>query len=424
MSIKILLLQGPVGPFFRNLSDEFKEIGHIVYKVNFNAGDRYFYPGSRTLDYKGTPESWAQNLRGLIRKLSIDRIYVFGDCRFYHAVARDIAREEGVRYFVFEEGYLRPDYITLEEDGVNGHTNMSFPDDNSFFKLKSMRQSHHNFKNHFFTVAWYAIQYYLAACIQKKHFPEYHHHRPLNVPGEGSKWILSGWRKLVRYWSSRKVEKLAANKLSGKYYMVPLQVHVDMQVLQHSSFRSVEEFITLTLESFSLHAPDDLHIIIKHHPMDRGYRDYTALIRNLAEKLGLQDRVIYVFDSHLPTLLKHALGTVTINSTVGLSSLHHGVPVKPMGSAIYDIEGLSFQGSIDEFWRYTGGVDQNLYKAFRQHLLDTNQVNGNFYQKPRTSKTPTGLAWTPFLGQQHFSHTRRPDKHTATRPVLIKNSAA
>jgi capsule polysaccharide modification protein KpsS len=40
-----LLLQGPVGPFFRRLADELCARGTAVSKVNFNPGDSLFYRG-------------------------------------------------------------------------------------------------------------------------------------------------------------------------------------------------------------------------------------------------------------------------------------------------------------------------------------------------------------------------------------------
>ncbi len=41
---RVLLLQGPVGPFFWNLSKDLQKRGADVFKFNFNAGDALFYP--------------------------------------------------------------------------------------------------------------------------------------------------------------------------------------------------------------------------------------------------------------------------------------------------------------------------------------------------------------------------------------------
>lgn len=38
---------------------------------------------------------------------------------------------------------------------------------------------------------------------------------------------------------------------------------------------------------------------------------------------------------YTPTMLKHAKSVITINSTAGLSALHHAKPLKVLGDALY-----------------------------------------------------------------------------------------
>ena len=73
-------------------------------------------------------------------------------------------------------------------------------------------------------------------------------------------------------------------------------------------------------------------------------------------------------------------GTVTINSTVGLSSLFHNTPTITTGSAIYDIKGLTSEGmSLDDFWDNYVMPDKILFKKYRNYLVQTTQLNGSFY---------------------------------------------
>ena len=147
-------------------------------------------------------------------------------------------------------------------------------------------------------------------------------------------------------------------------------------------YRSVETFIEDVLASFSEHAPSECLLIFKHHPVDRGRKDYKRFILEKANFLGVASRVRILHDVHLPTLLKHALGTITINSTVGLSSLYHKTPTVTMGNAIYDVEGLSVKGDgLHTFWRHQVPVDTELYEKFRQYLIENTQINGSFYGK-------------------------------------------
>jgi capsular polysaccharide export protein len=135
--------------------------------------------------------------------------------------------------------------------------------------------------------------------------------------------------------------------------------------------------------------------VIKHHPLDRGYRDYTKLIRQIRNEHALEGRLLYVHDLHLPSLLKNTIGVVVINSTAGLSALFHGAPVKVCGRAIYDICGLTFQGSLKRFWTEaeTFVSDHELYRTFRRHVIRHTQVNGNFYRRLPHSVFRTGVCW-------------------------------
>jgi capsular polysaccharide export protein len=424
MRTNVLLLQGPVGPFFKRLSEEFQRSGHTVYKVNFNGGDAAFYGGERVFNFQGEVDSWAEFLRSLISSLDIKRIYVFGDCRVYHQIAREVAEAESLRFFVFEEGYIRPDFITLEESGVNGHTKMQFSPSGNVYKLRCYRRQLNQYKNVFVNTAWYACRYYLASVLQQHRFKHYVHHRPLNIHSESINWLTAGVRKLRHYVAGKRTEHLLTAQFRQKYFLVPLQVHNDMQITMHSGFSSVSQFIEYVMRSFSAKAPEDIQLVIKHHPLDRAYRNYTAMISQLAKQLGIEGRVHYVFDSHLPSLLRAAKGTVTINSTVGLSSLLHGVPVKTLGHAIYDIEGLTASCALDEFWGKPGEVSAELFFEFREFLLENNQLNGNFYSNQSLNQSPTGIRWSNHLYNEHFLGRKHQEREKVFRPMLIKNSAA
>jgi capsule polysaccharide modification protein KpsS len=139
------------------------------------------------------------------------------------------------------------------------------------------------------------------------------------------------------------------------------------------------DFIDEVLRSFSEHAPTDTLLVFKHHPLDRPYSDYTRLIAQRAREFGLSERVHYIHDQHLPTLLRQARGVVTVNSTTGLQALFHGTPVITLGEAVYDVGGLVYGGELDQFWHDPGTVDAALFQAFRNHLVTETQLNASFY---------------------------------------------
>lgn len=390
---RVLLLQGPIGPFFRRLARDLTEAGAHVSKVNFNGGDWFFYP-SKAFNFRKRKEDWPAYFDNLLDQLHIDVVMLFGDCRPMHVVAHDIAMRRGIEIGVFEEGYIRPDFVTLERFGVNNRSQISRSTD---FYLNHPALLAGNTvavgNTYWYMVAW-AILYYFFAGLLTPFFRHYRHHRPLNWL-ETLPWARSAWRKVYFAFKERNLIYLLTRKLRGNYFLVPLQVHNDAQVHVHSDFDSVTHFIENVVASFANHAPMETVLAIKHHPFDRGYHDYSKLIQNLSEKYGISDRCFYIHDQHLPTLLEYARGSVVINSTVGLSALHHGTPLKVCGSAIYDLPGLTFQGELDDFWMNAQQCVPNkaLLVAFHSYLVTHTQLNGSFYRRLRGISSATGLIW-------------------------------
>ena len=118
-----LLLQGPPGPFFALLGDGLVRRGHNVLRINFNGGDRASWPGPST-DFRGGIEDWPAYFDMFVQREGVTDLVLFGDCRPMHSAAHGMAKLLGVRTHVFEEGYIRPDWVTLERDGVNGHSSL------------------------------------------------------------------------------------------------------------------------------------------------------------------------------------------------------------------------------------------------------------------------------------------------------------
>ncbi|MDD2893190.1 MAG: capsular biosynthesis protein [Halothiobacillaceae bacterium] len=376
----ILLLQGPIGPFFAHLTDFLSRQGCRVLKIHLNGGDELFYRRTPSIAYRGTPQAWPEWLEGILNQHHIDAIVLFGEWRIYHRSAWSVADRMGIKTYVFEEGYLRPNYVTFERHGVNGNSLM--PRDAAHYRSLPLRRKAEpcpiDFR--FSRAAGYAMRYNLAAVLMHWRYPHYQHHRRLNPLLEGLAWVRSALRKSLYAHTEKDVmNTLASTAMHKRYFLVPLQVFNDSQVLYHSNFASVENFIRTLVQSFAEHAPAERTLVLKHHPMDRGYTDYTALVKELSATWHLHGRLIYIHDGHLPTLQKNACGVVTINSTVGLSSLYHAVPVKLLGAAVYDVPGLVSPLPLETFWQTPGEVDQELFFRYKRELIRTSQLNANFY---------------------------------------------
>ncbi|MDD1649169.1 MAG: capsular biosynthesis protein [Methylococcaceae bacterium] len=410
---RVLLLQGPVGPFFARLAKDLNRAGAQVFKVNFNAGDWLFYPRD-ALNYQGTMEDWPDWFEALIARLDIDAILLFGDCRPIHRVAHAIAARHGLEIGVFEEGYVRPDYVTLERFGVNG--NSQLPREPEYYKFKPpLVPPKREVGNAYWPMVWYGFCYFTIGALGWPWFRHYRHHRPLSVL-EALPWVRSVWRKQWYRWTERDAQEALTTRLSRRYFLVPLQVFNDAQIKIHADFGGVEHFIETTLHSFARHAPEDTFLVFKHHPMDRGYRDYTALIARVAKAAGIGQRVHYIHDQHLPSLLDHARGVVVVNSTVGLSALLHGAATKVCGKALYDMPGLTFQGALDQFWRAApdSKPDLALYQRFRDYLVARTQLNGSFYKPMKLAGSRAGVVWgspqNPDLPAIDFAVKRHVDR--------------
>ncbi|MEP1449255.1 MAG: capsular biosynthesis protein [Paraglaciecola sp.] len=385
MHKNILFLQGPVGSFFRQLADFMaKQDDVTTYQIALNGGDDIFARSKRTTAYVGKPQDWSEFLKAYLSKHNITDIVVFGDCRFYHRIAKKVASEQGIQLWAFEEGYLRPSFITLEREGVNSNSLFS----NELFEqfnstgLSLSESENLTRRNSFWFMSVNAFIYYFFKLIYSYKYKHYIHHRPWLFSEETYSWVRAAVRKVTYAYNDYKLSKSIKSSLSKQYFLVPLQVSVDSQILFHSPFGSVEEFISTVIESFAKNADKDDFLVFKHHPMDRGFTNYQRFIKKLCYAYDLNQRVIYCHDTHLPTLLKHAKGTITVNSTVGISSLHHGTPTKVLGNAIYNIAGMTSQKELHEFWNISCKPCVDKFSKFTQFLKENNQIPGSFYMKP------------------------------------------
>ncbi len=378
----ILFIQGPIGFFFKDLDSHFRRKGATTFRITLNVADWLFSNRDNTHSFKGKRDEWFYFIESFIKEKKIDKIFLFGDCRFYQSHAIRISMKLNIDIFVFEEGYVRPDFITMERYGVNNFSKIS-RDPHFYTALEDdyLKQAHtlSTFPK-YSRMAFAAIFYYLSSHFFAFRYPHYIHHREPSAVKEFFWW----WRNIFRKAKYKFTEKGLLAKLTGelskKYYFVPLQTHNDFQLTEHSDFSTIENFITAVLDSFAAYAPTETLLVIKHHPADRGRKNYELFISELSNQLGISERVMTVHDLHLPSCLKNAIGTVTINSTVGLSSLYHHTPTITLGDAIYDIDGLTSQGvSLDDFWKNYKIPNDLLFHKFRNYLIETTQLNGSFY---------------------------------------------
>jgi capsular polysaccharide export protein len=142
---------------------------------------------------------------------------------------------------------------------------------------------------------------------------------------------------------------------------------------------------------FAEHAPRGMRLVVKEHPLDNGVRDWRQETTSLAALHGVADRVDYLESGDIVPIAQRAKGMVTINSTSGTLALALGVPVIALGQAVYDMEDITFQMPLDQFWSEPGKPDETTFAAFRRVLIDRCLVAGGFFSEEALRKVTQGV---------------------------------
>lgn len=378
-----LFLQGPHGPFFHKLGKMLRRTGAQVWRVGFNAGDRafWFHPKSY-VPYTGRASDWPDAFRMLVAEKNVTDIVLYGDTRPIHAQAVDYARAAGLRIHVFEEGYMRPYWVTYERGGSNGNSRlmeMSVPDMQEALKLSDMEAplpsaNWGDMRQHVF----YGALYHWFVMFRNGDYRSFQPHRDLPVTKEFQLYLrrllLMPWQAIERRIATSRI------RLGGfPYHLVLLQLEHDSSFQKHSPFSTMTEFLELVMRGFAEGAPPHHHLVIKAHPLEDGRVPVRRTVRQLARKLNLTDRIHYVRGGKLAQLLNHTRTAVTVNSTAGQQVLWRGIPLKVFGRAVYAQPEFVSTQPMAEFFSAAARPDARAYKDYRRYLLETSQLPGGFY---------------------------------------------
>jgi len=383
----VLLLQGLMGPLFRRLGQELARSGHQVHKINFNGGDRLFWRLPNGIDFRGSPAEWPGFLAEVIATRGVTDVALFGDCREHHVPAIALCRDLGVPVHVFEEGYIRPDWVTLELGGVNGHS--SLPRDPAWYRRTAAAlppvPPHAQVPSSFRRRASEGLVYNFADVLTRWHYPHWSNHRPWHPLVEATGWARKLKRRRQREAEARHLlERLATT--DEPYFLFPLQLDSDAQIRLHSPFAGVADALRLVIGSFAAHAPAAARLVVKEHPLDNGVRDWRQVTGDMADLFGVADRIDYLGWGDIVPVTRRAQGVVTINSTSGTLALAEGVPVVALGHAIYDIPDITFQRGLDAFWSNPVAPDPETFAAFRRVLVERCLIPGGFFSEEALAK--------------------------------------
>lgn len=374
--MSVLFLQSPYSFLFRDIGQSLHEKEIETFFWAFNYGDKYLYKGLRTFDVhenikkylKYSPAkvydydklnnvknyytekvkkrekrdltSYEKNyfvaymniLESFIKSNGISCIVCQNDTRWQHDLAKRVADKLGVKIFVFELGLFRPSTITIDPCGVN--FNNSVPRDTAFYEKYSyinkkekinldLPQS--KFKRDL-VVAKYIIYNSIGKLFNKNSIEN----KDLKLGDYISRFYKS-------YFMKEKEDNLSLPK---KYIFVPFQVNDDSQILVHSNFNHMLDFIEVVIssvEKYNLKYQDNLSIIFKEHPMDIGKINYQTVYNLYSHR----DDLIFLKSGNVNSLIANSEAVVTINSTVGLEAIEQYKPVICLGNAFYCIPNIA-----------------------------------------------------------------------------------
>jgi len=375
---RFLIVSAPFGPFGRELAKELQKTGASVYRVILNGGDAFDWGVANSRPFYGRREDWSAWIQSLIQRDLITDVITLGDSTAYAARALEAARALGVRTHIFEEGYFRPHWVTVERHGVNGWSSMprvpewyrshpattgtldELPAGGSIVTTIRHIVSHH-------------IMIYAGAIV----FPHFR-------TGYSDSPILQAFGHIMRFVSQvvRRAQERntyqRAIHAEGPKFLLVLQRPGDSQLRKHSDFESTFSLLEKTIGSFAAHAPQNSQLLVRPHPLDPGlvpHRQHTA---KLAGRHGLYDSVVFSDYGKLSEILPKMTGVVCVNSTAGLAGVEFGIPTIALGNANYDMPGLTHQGSLEQFWTAPQQPDRALYSAFRSVVMALTQVNGGY----------------------------------------------
>ena len=118
-----LFLVGPIGTFFARLSRYIEDNNFRTFKILFPLHE-FGFPKSKIIKYNNDIHLFKKFLRETVINNQIKHIFMYGNVLIPHKQALELVVElklEGINIntHIFELGYLRPNFVTLENSGIN-----------------------------------------------------------------------------------------------------------------------------------------------------------------------------------------------------------------------------------------------------------------------------------------------------------------
>ncbi len=387
---RFLFLQGPSVAVFTETGARLRELGHKVWRINFCLGDWLLWHGPGCINFRGRLEDWPGFIAGFLDREAVTDLVLLGEQRPYHRIAIEAARQRGVQVAVVDYGYLRPDWVTLERDGMGAESR--FPRDPGAILALAEGLPPVDFapryRDSFFHQALGEVIYHWSSLLPWP-FPHYRRfmlHHPLAAH------IATVRQLLRRGRENRRAAAILEAQRGRPLWLFAMQMETDYSIRAYSDFPDMDAALAATVRSFARAAPADAGLLVKVHPLDPGLKNWRRRVARIAAAAGVAERVHYLGGA-LPAepVIRACRGVVTVNSTLGIGALAMGCPVHPLGRAIYAVPGLSWLGPLDDFWRQAPPPEPRLADAFLRGIAACLQVRGVGFAQPGRAAAVEGV---------------------------------
>ena len=376
-----LFIGAPFGPFFSRLARELEAAGGEVFRTVCEGGEYRETPSHCRVIYRHRDGDWKRFIRGVVRRKKVDAVITFNDTLPRNRGALEIAEEFGLHSFVLENGYLRPHWVTLERDGVNGFSRL--PRDPDVY-LEARQAVQEPVDNRQFPAGLrphviHTIAHFAAAIAAKPVLGFDAKYYGDSVYRQGFGYVREYLWRLTHDESGVLKRALELADGGNKVFLALLQKPGDAQLVVHSRHGGNAAFVDELITSFAADAPPDAILVVKQHPLDYGVERTPARVAALIARHNLADRVFFLRKTSIDKIMARAHAVVTINSTAGLAAIIEEKPVLCVGRAFYNIPGLASAGPLSQFWREATPPTADLVKGFIAFLKSTSQFNGGFH---------------------------------------------
>jgi capsular polysaccharide export protein len=378
---RFLFLQGPISPFFQEVGAGLRALGHAVHRINLNLGDKLSWRIPGAMDFRDRPKAWPDFIAGAMDRHAITDLVLLGEQRPYNKVAIAAAEARGIRVTVTDFGYIRPDWIVLERDGMNAASRF-MRDPEAIIRLGAELPPpdlvvHHH--DSFRQQATWDVLYHLATLLPWP-FPHYASHQLYHpIPVYLGMLLRLMGRKRANRRSDAVLQKLTG---TGPIFLMAMQMETDFSIRAYSRYSDLDTVLHEVMQSFARHAPANAHLLVKVHPLDPGLKNWRRRSKDIARGYGLLDRMHYLGGGNLGAIVEQVQGVVTVNSTVGLRAIIDHTPTFALGEALYRIPGLVFGGSLHEFWHHPAPPDPALREGFLRGIAHCLHIRGVYYNRP------------------------------------------